>query len=373
MSDHEEEKNENELIPVTVTKYQVAADIANRSLKTVLAAIKPGATILDLCTLGDNTINSISKTVYNKGAVKRGIAFPTCVSPNSLICNLSPLASDPEAKLTLAEGDVVKVELGTHVDGYICQLAHTVVVGATAESPATGVKADIMKCGNACMEAAVRLIKPGNTNTQVTEAIEKITNDFGLKASEGMLSHQLLRNVLDGPKTIVCNPTEQSKKDTAEVTFELGEVYAFDICVSNGDGKSKSAEIRTTVYKRNPNATYQLKMAASRYVFSQVQKEIGTMGFSLRQLDEKKGRMGIIECASHALVTPYGVQKDAEGVYSAHFVFTVLLMPNGPLRLSAHYDESLVKSDKDVKDAEIVELLKTEIKKKKKSAKKSTA
>ena len=60
-----------------------------------------------------------------------GIAFPTCVSSNAAICHMSPLSSDPEGSNVLKKGDVVRIELGAHIDGYIAQAAHTVIIGAS--------------------------------------------------------------------------------------------------------------------------------------------------------------------------------------------------------------------------------------------------
>ena len=80
-----------------------------------------------------------------------------------------------------------------------------------------------------------------------------------------------------------------------KITFEEGEVYTIALLLSSSsDAKSKPAEARTTIYKRNPDAVYQLKMKTSRLVFSQIQKEFGTMAFHLGALeDEKKARMGM--------------------------------------------------------------------------------
>jgi methionine aminopeptidase len=74
MEPEQEPINENELDPIVINKYQVAADIANRSLKELLAYCTPGKTILELCNFGDDTINRISKTVFNKNNIKKGIA-----------------------------------------------------------------------------------------------------------------------------------------------------------------------------------------------------------------------------------------------------------------------------------------------------------
>ncbi|KAI8593460.1 peptidase M24, structural domain-containing protein [Geranomyces variabilis] len=357
-------EDENDLSANVVTKYQTAADIANRALKKVVEAAADGAKLVDLCALGDRTIEELAEKVYNKGKVTKGIAFPTCVSPNTAICHMSPLASDPEGAIVLKTGDVVRIELGVHVDGYISQVAHTLVLGATKENPVKGRQADVMQAAYLATEAAIRLLRPGNTNTQVSNAVQIIAEDFECKPVEGMLSHQVSRNVLDGKKQIILNPSEGQKKDIEESTFEEGEVYSLDILVSSGEGKPRTLETRTTVYKRQPDITYNLKMKTSREVLSKVIKSFGTMSFSLRHFeDEKKARMGIVECANHSLVQPYQVLYEKEDAVVAHFMYTVLLMPNGPLKITSFpWDQELVKSDKEVKDGGIKDLLKQSVK-----------
>ncbi|KAI8920176.1 hypothetical protein PhCBS80983_g05479 [Powellomyces hirtus] len=362
--DHSQSEDENELSTKVVTKYQTAADIANRALTKVIEAVADGVKLVDLCALGDRTIEELSEKVYNKGKMLKGIAFPTCVSPNTAICHMSPLSSDPEGAITLKTGDVIRIELGAHIDGYISQVAHTLVIGATKESPVKGRQADVMQAAYLATEAAIRLLRPGNTNTQVSDAVQTIAEDFECKPVEGMLSHQVSRNVLDGKKQIILNPSEGQKKDVEESTFEEGEVYSLDILVSSGEGKPRTLETRTTVYKRQPEITYNLKMKTSREVLTKVIKQFGTMAFSLRHFDdEKKARMGIVECANHSLVQPYQVLYEKEDAVVAHFMYTVLLMPNGPLKITSFpWDQELVKSDKEVRDEKVKELLKQSVK-----------
>jgi methionine aminopeptidase len=70
-SESEEEEDENTLTADTVTKYQTAADIANKALAKVIAAAVDGAKIIDLCSLGDQAILEGVKGVYAK---KKGLA-----------------------------------------------------------------------------------------------------------------------------------------------------------------------------------------------------------------------------------------------------------------------------------------------------------
>ncbi|KAL1787947.1 proliferation-associated protein 2G4 [Sigmodon hispidus] len=186
-----------------------------------------------------------------------------------------------------------------------------------------------------------------------------------------MLSHQLKQHVIDGEKTIIQNPTDQQKKD-----HEEAEVYAVDVLVKSGDGKAKDAEQRTTISKRDPSKQHGLKMKTSRAFFSEVEWHFDAMPFTLRALeDEKKARMGVVECAKHELLQPFNVLYEKEGEFVAQFKFTVLLMPSGPMQItSGPFESDLSKSEMEVQDAELKALLqssasrKTQKKKKKKAS-----
>merc|ERR1712066_1056208 len=78
-------------------------------------------------------------------------------------------------------------------------------------------------------------------------------------------------------------------------------------------GKEKEGKI--TVYKKTDD-TYMLKMKTSREFYSKVQKQFGLMPFNLRSMeDEKKARMGVVECVAHKLIEPFQVLYDKEGAW----------------------------------------------------------
>merc|ERR1712240_545503 len=106
---------------------------------------------------------------------------------------------------------------------------------------------------------------------------------------------------------------------------------------------------------------------------SQVNKSYGPMPFNLRNFEEeKKARMGVVECVKHNVIQPFHVLYEKEGTYVAQFKFTVLLMPNGPQKITGlPFDAALYKSEKSVEDQEIQTLLKQAAKKKKKAAEKA--
>jgi len=363
---------------LVVTKYKMAAEIVNRVLKELSEACKVSVSVRDLCILGDARLGEETGKAFKKDKkLTKGIAFPTCISVNNCICHFSPLVS--EADVVLADGDVVKIDMGAHIDGFIAVVAHTVVVGASAENPVVGRKADALLAAHLASEAALRLVKPGNDTYEVTETVSKIGEAFDCKPVEGMLSHQLEQNKIDGEKTIIQNPSEAQRKEHEKYEFALHEVYAVDVLISSGDGTGREKDAKITVYKKTED-TYMLKMKTSREFYSKVGKQFGTMPFNLRSMeDEKKARMGVVECVTHKLIEPFQVLFDKEGSHVAQYKFTVLLMPNGPHKITGlPFDESLYKSEHSIEDAEIQKLLKTSAnpkaaKKKKKAAEKAVS
>lgn len=193
-----------------VTKYKSAGEIANRILRKIIEASTAGSTVCSLCQLGDKLILEETSKVFKKEkAMKKGIAFPSCISVNNCVCHFSPLLS--EAAVILKDGDIVKIDLGVHIDGFIAVVGHTVIVGASKENKVTGRKADVIQAAYLASELAQRLVKAGNENFTVTDQIQKVAEAFQCKPVEGMLSHELKRNMIDGEKAIIQNPTDQQR------------------------------------------------------------------------------------------------------------------------------------------------------------------
>jgi len=220
-------------------------------------------------------------------------------------------------------------------------------------------------------EAALRLLKPGSNNYQITEAIDKIADSYKCKPVEGMLSYQLEKDTIDGTKRIIQNPTELQKKEGCEkCEFLVHEVYALDILVSTGEGKPKESEVRTTVFKKK-DIIYQLKMKTSRAFLSEAEKKFGLMPFSLRACeDAKKARMGVVECVNHDLMEPYPVYYEKDGEFVSEFKYTVLLMPNSTMKITGlPIDLEAYETDNTITDDVIKNLLAMSLTTKKKKKK----
>lgn len=171
---------------LVVTKYKMASEITQKVLREVIDRCIPGASAKEICAHGDKRLEDETSSVFKKDKeLKKGIAFPTCISINNLICHFSPLVSDPD--MILKDDDVVKIDLGCHIDGYIAVTAHTIVVGASREKKVTGRRADCILAAYYASEAALRLIKPNENNFAVTEMIDRIANVYHCKPVEGKI------------------------------------------------------------------------------------------------------------------------------------------------------------------------------------------
>ncbi|CAG0924605.1 unnamed protein product [Notodromas monacha] len=361
---------------IVVTKYKMAGDIVNRVLKDICSKCVAEASVRQICDEADKMLLEETSKIFKKEKeMKKGIAFPTCLSVNHCICNFSPLVSEPD--YILVDGDLVKIDLGAHIDGFIAVVAHTLVVGASKEKKVTGRKADVVWAAHFASEAALRLMKSGTENYAVTDTIQKVAESFDCKPVEGMLSHQLQQNRIDGEKSIIQNPSEAQRKDHDKCTFDVHEVYAMDVVISTGEGLGRELESRVTVYKKTEEL-YMLKLKASRAFFSEVDKRFQTMPFNLRMFeDEKKAKMGVVECLKHKILEPFHVLYDKQGEFVAQFKYTVLLMPSGPHRITGlPFEAELYETEKKIEDEEINKLLqrsgkpKTNKKKKKPAEKK---
>jgi curved DNA binding protein len=289
------------------------------------------ADVATLCEDNDKLLEEETGKLYNKKVkerkIEKGIAFPTCVSVNEIVGHFSPFKGESRK---LQAGDVAKIDMAIHIDGFIAAGAHTVVVG---DDKVEDKRADVIMAAWNAAEAALRLVQVGNTNTMVTEAFSKVAEEFKCKPVQGVLSHQLKKHVIDGNQSIISVETPEEKVD--EFEFEMNEVYCLDVVMSTGDGRSKETELRSTVFKRAPDTAYMLKTQKARQFITEVNRRFPALPFSLRAIeDEQVARVGVSEAKRHELLEEYPILKEKEKEVVAQFKFTALLLPGGTKRIT---------------------------------------
>jgi curved DNA binding protein len=284
-----------------------------------------GASVWEICQTIDAFILEGLQGVYNSKATKkteRGQSMPTCISVNNIMGHYSPLEDE---SIKLANGDVAKVVTGCHIDGWASNAAFTCVVGASETNKVSGVQNDIAVACHAAQLAAQRAIRIGNTNRDVTRAIARVCEAFKVNPVEAVLSHKILKYCIDSNETII--QKETSTQQVNEWAFQAGDVIGLDVYVSSGEGIPKEDEARCTVFKRELNKQYMLKMKSSRAFFSEMDKRFPSMPFSIRQFENPTGaRAGVTECLTHNLIQDLPVFCDKKDALVAQEMCTVAIL-----------------------------------------------
>jgi len=311
--------------PEVVQKYKAAAEVAHRAMEEVMKGCKAGAKIVDLCQAGDAFITAECKKAFPKANIERGIAFPTCVSVNNVAGHFSPLKGDAAV---LAKNDVVKIDLGAHIDGFIALAARTLVV--EPEGDVTGKVADVITAAQVAMNAAIHTLQIGKTNEDVSEVIKHVADAYHVTPLEGVLSHQMTRWIIDGDKVIMNKPMVDQRVEKCSI--EANDVWCIDIVMSTGEGVAREREQRTTVFKRSLDKMYNLKLKASRYLLQQINRKSPVFPFTLRSIDdERQARMGISEMVNHGMVDAYPVLFEKDREFIAQYKTTVFVLPKQTL------------------------------------------
>jgi methionine aminopeptidase len=136
-------------------------------------------------------------------------------------------------------------------------------------------------------------------------------------------------------------------------------VFALDVFVSSGEGKTKELDTRCTVYKRAMDRSYNLKIKQSRQFFNEVLDNYPSFCFGLNSFkDPMTARIGIKECLEHELLVPYPVLTEKAGAFVAQFKFTVMITKGKTTAMTGlPIDEAQFKTENELKDEAILQLL----------------
>lgn len=153
-----------------IDAMRAAGRLCAQALAAVANAIKPGATTLDLDTIAEAVIRDGGGEPTFKGYF--GFPATLCTSLNEEIVH-----GIPTAKRVLRLGDVVKIDCGATLDGWIGDAAFTAQVGG-----ATGKPKKLMDATEAGLAAGIEAMRAGGFLGDVSSAVEVVgrTNKVGI-------------------------------------------------------------------------------------------------------------------------------------------------------------------------------------------------
>lgn len=132
--------------------------------------------------------------------------------------------------------------------------------------------------------------------------------------------------------------------------------------------------MRSTIYKRQLQNMYNLKIQKSRAFFAEAAKRFPAMPFSLRAFEDQIGaKVGVKECVDHDLLQEFPVVIEKEGEFVAQFKSTVAIFPSKTVVLAGALPFDAAKLDAathSIKDEAVKALVTRELWTQEKKAKK---
>ncbi|QQG39828.1 MAG: type II methionyl aminopeptidase [Candidatus Aenigmatarchaeota archaeon] len=233
-------------MPEQTESVRKAGKIASEARDYGAKLVKEGARALDVA-------EAVEKKIRELGAAP---AFPCNVSFNHTAAHDLPSHGDTRV---FKDGDVVKLDIGAHVDGWVSDTAVTVVVGKNELGGKLKAAAEL------ALQNAIKLMVPGNTIGDVSAAIEKTIRDAGFNPVVNLTGHGV------GQYEVHTAPAIPNIGTKSPYVLKEGDVFAIEPFVTTGVGMVKETS-GTQIYRwtsdrhtRLPESTKILQIARERY------------------------------------------------------------------------------------------------------------
>ena len=149
--------------------------------------IGPGVTTGELDTIAEEFIRSRGGEPTFKGY--KGYPAATCLSPNSMVVHGIP------GKSRLQDGDILSVDVGVTLDGFVADSAWTFPVGSI--SPEAQRLLDVCR---AALEAGIEQARVGKTIGDISQAVQSVTEGGGFSVIRSLLGHGVGRSMHEDPQ-----------------------------------------------------------------------------------------------------------------------------------------------------------------------------
>ena len=149
--------------------------------------IQPGVTTGELDELAEEFIRSRGGVPTFKGY--KGYPAATCLSPNAMVVHGIP------GKTKLENGDILSVDVGVTLDGFVADSAWTFPVGT--------ISADAQRLLDTCkaaLEAGIDKARLGNTVSDISQAVQSVTEAAGFSVIRSLVGHGVGRSMHEDPQ-----------------------------------------------------------------------------------------------------------------------------------------------------------------------------
>ncbi|OTB01158.1 hypothetical protein M426DRAFT_323674 [Hypoxylon sp. CI-4A] len=304
--------------------YRHAAETHRQVRQWAQKNIKPGQTLTEIAEgIEDSVRRLLGHDGLTEGDAKvAGIGFPTGVNLDHIAAHYTPNAGN---KTVLQQSNVMKVDIGVHVNGRIVDSAFTIAFDPQYDNLLAAVK-DATNTGIKEAGIDVRLGELGGYIQETMESYECEINGttYPIKSIRNLTGHTILPYSIHGTKSV---PIVKSSDNTK---MEEGDVFAIETFGSTGNGYVHDEGEVSHYALRSDAPKVDLRLSSAKSLLNVIKKNFGTLPFARRYLDrlgQEKYLLGLNNLVQTGIVEDYPPLLDKKGSYTAQYEHTILLRP----------------------------------------------
>lgn len=164
-----------------------AGDILAATLQMLEGKIRAGVRTQELDAAAERFIRARGATPTFKGY--RGFPGSICASPNSMVVHGIP------GRYALQRGDIISIDVGVTLDGWVADAARTFPVGEV--DPATE---NLLRATRESLHAGAAECRVGNRVGDISHAIQRVAEGAGLSVVRSLVGHGVGRSMHEDPQ-----------------------------------------------------------------------------------------------------------------------------------------------------------------------------
>jgi len=285
-----------------LSKYRAAGKVAAEARNHGISMVADGVRLIDVC-------NDVEARIRDLGCEP---AFPCNISIDHVAAHYT---SPPADSSTFRMGQLVKIDVGAHLDGYIGDTASSVVVG--------GGGSELITATEEAQEAALAMAGPGIPTNDVGKEIEDAIKSHGYVPIKQLSGHTVEQYIQHGGKTI---PNFFMPHGDP---LEAGEAYGLDIFASSGTGNVTESTL-CYIYALNLENPFPRLRVAKR-LYGHIVENYKTLPFAERWYKQKfpSSRVALLEMLQRKALRKYGVLSESRDILVAQSEHTFVVTENG--------------------------------------------
>lgn len=199
------------MTPQILECLREAGRIAGEVRRVGATRVVRGARLRDVC-------EAVEGEISRRGG---GIAFPVQTSRNEIAAHYCPAPNEDTA---YEDGDVAKLDIGVHVDGWVVDTAVTVNVGDRPENR------PFIDAAEAALRAAIDTARAGIRVRDISAAIERTLDAHRLRPMRNLCGHGVGRYVVH------CAPPIPNSPEPTDTVLPVDAVVAIEPFATDGHG-----------------------------------------------------------------------------------------------------------------------------------------